>query len=304
MGHNHSGHNHHHDAKGKKLFITILLNIFITVAQIIGGLLSGSLALISDAMHNFSDVMALVISWIADKIARRKYSKKQTFGFKRAEILAALINIVTIIFIAVKILIEAITRFGNPVEVTGLIVILLAGFSIIMNGASVLIIKKDAKNNMNIKSAYLHLFSDMLTSIAVMIGGIITMAFKIYWIDSLISILIAVYLIYSSLGLLFETLRILMQFTPKNLDVDEIASEIENDELIKAVHHMHIWKLTDSEIYLEARICFNEDYKISQCQERIITIKKTLNEKYKITHVTFEYENHNHNDMVRVLDER
>ncbi len=201
---NHS--HHHHHGGGKRIGITILLNLFITVSQVIGGFMSGSLSLLTDAAHNFSDVIALVISYIANKLSGKKYTTNKTFGFKRAEIIAALINVISIIVIAILIFIEAIERIGQTPEIKGVMVMALASLSILLNGASVLIIQKDAKDNINIKSAYLHLFSDMLTSIAVLIGGALMYNYQMYWVDTLLSIGIAIYLIYVSIQMLLETL--------------------------------------------------------------------------------------------------
>jgi len=172
MGHSHTHHNHT-QLKGKPLVISIFLNIAITVAQIIGGLLSGSLALLSDALHNFTDVLSLIVSYIANILSRKDASIDKTFGYKRAEILAAFINASTLIIIAVLLIIESIKRFTNPETIESILVIWLSILGIIANGISVLLLKKDANVNMNMRSAYLHLLTDMLASVAVLIGGLL-----------------------------------------------------------------------------------------------------------------------------------
>ena len=151
MNHNHQhgghAHAHHHpDLKGKKLGVSILLNILITIAQVVGGLMSGSLSLLSDAMHNFSDVVALVISYIADRLTKRKFTPEQTFGYKRAEIIAALINAASLIAISLLLVREAIVRFNHPIEIESTWVIVLAAMSILVNGGSVLLLKKESKD--------------------------------------------------------------------------------------------------------------------------------------------------------------
>ena len=304
MEHSHSHHGHDHgDLKGKRLGITIILNLIITISQVIGGLVSGSLSLLSDAAHNFSDVIALIISWIADRLTHKKYSTKQTYGYKRAEVIAALINVVTIIVIAINIFIEGISRLIEPQEITGLTVILLAGLSIVVNGLSVLIIKGDAENNMNMRSAYLHLFSDMLTSIAVLIGGIMMYYFKVFWIDGVISLVIAAYLMFTSAKLLFETLRVLMQFTPSHLDLDHIKSEIETLEYVENIHHVHVWQLTDDDIHFSAHISFVDDLSLSEVGDYLENVKKLMLEKYNVGHSTFEAEYQRCKDTL-ILDER
>ncbi len=304
MEHNHSHHGHDHgDLKGKRLGVTIILNLIITISQVIGGLVSGSLSLLSDAAHNFSDVIALIISWIADRLTHKKYSTKQTYGYKRAEVIAALINVVTIIVIAINIFIEGISRLIEPQEITGLTVILLAGLSIVVNGLSVLIIKGDAENNMNMRSAYLHLFSDMLTSIAVLIGGIMMYYFKVFWIDGVISLVIAGYLLFTSAKLLFETLRVLMQFTPSHLDLDHIKSEIESLDYVENIHHVHVWQLTDDDIHFSAHISFVDDLSLSEVGDYLDYVKKLMRGKYSVGHSTFEAEYQRCKDTL-VLDER
>jgi len=170
--HNHS-HTHHGDLKGRNLLISILLNILITVAQIIGGLVSGSLSLLSDALHNSSDVISLVISYVAIKLSKKSASLHKTFGYKRADILAAFINAATLVVVALFLIIEAVKRFQNPQEIESNLVIWLSLLGILANGFSVLLLKRDAESNMNMKSAYLHLFTDMLASVAVLIGGLL-----------------------------------------------------------------------------------------------------------------------------------
>ncbi|NPA35763.1 MAG: cation transporter, partial [Chlorobi bacterium] len=170
MSHDHHHHNHG-EIRGTRLFLTVVLNAGITIAELAGGIISGSISLISDAIHNFSDVLSLMISYTANKLSKRDATEKYTFGFKRSEILAAFINSSTLIVLAFYILYEAVLRFIEPVEVSANLVIWLAFGSILVNGLSVLFIKNDAHGNMNIKSAYLHLLGDMLTSVAVMAGG-------------------------------------------------------------------------------------------------------------------------------------
>lgn len=286
MGHEH----HHHEVEGKNLFFTILLNAGISLAELIGGIISGSISLISDAIHNFSDVLSLVISYIANKLAKREATEKHTFGFRRSEIIAAFLNSATLIVLAFYILYEAVQRFINPIEISSNLVIWLALGSIVVNGLSVLFIKKDAEGNMNMKSAYLHLFGDMMTSIAVLIGGILMKYFQIYWIDPVFSILIALYLLYLSWDIFKSSLKIIMQFTPDNIDVKAIAKDISNIDEVKNIHHIHIWQIDEHDIMFEAHIDLNDDIKITEFEEVLESIKNYLHEKYEIHHVTLQPE--------------
>ena len=284
------GHEHHHEVEGRNLFFTILLNAGISLAELIGGIISGSISLISDAIHNFSDVLSLIISYVANKLSKRDATEKHTFGFKRSEIIAAFLNSATLIVLAFFILYEAVERLINPVEISGNLVIWLALGSILVNGLSVLFIQKDAEGNMNMKSAYLHLFGDMMTSIAVLIGGILMKYFHIYWIDPVFSILIAIYLIYLSWHIFLSSLKIIMQFTPDNLDINEIAKDIHNISGVKNIHHIHIWQINEHDIMFEAHIDMEKDIKITQFEEILVSVKKYLHDKYDIHHVTLQPE--------------
>jgi cobalt-zinc-cadmium efflux system protein len=294
-------HHHHHDVSGKNLFITIVLNVIITVSQIIGGIFSGSLALLSDAMHNFSDVMALVIAYVAHRLAARESTNERTFGYKRAEIIAALFNASVLIGIAVFLIIEAFHKFYHPEAINSVWVIGLGLLSIVLNAASVLLIKDDAHGNMNIKAAYLHLLTDVMTSVAVVGGGVLMYYFGLFWIDPLISALIALYLIWASFGLVMESSAVLMQFTPKGIDIDEIAAFIEQNEKIKNVHHMHVWKLDDHRIHLEAHLDFNEDLRISESNAVIENLEHKLHDNFEIEHTTFQCEYNRDDNKNRIV---
>ncbi len=304
MGNNHHAYHDHGDLSVKKLGFSIILNIIIALAQVIGSFISGSLSLLSDALHNFSDVISLIISYIANRLAKKKYTQKQTFGYKRAEVIAALINASTLLVVAVMLAQEAISRFNQPVVIETSWVIALATLSIFVNGGSVLLLKHDASENMNIRSAYLHLFSDMITSIAVLLGGIAMYFFKIFWVDSILSILIVVYLVYLSWGLLMQTLRILMQFTPPDIDLKAIENEILRFPLIENIHHVHVWQLSDKEIHLEAHIDFSIDLKLSKATEITRQVVKLLKDKFEITHAILQPEIGSGDSKQIIVDDR
>lgn len=287
------GHDHKHDhgnLKGRNLGIAILLNVGITVAQVVGGFISGSLALLSDALHNFSDVLALVISWFASKLAGRKQTARQTFGYKRAEILAALINAVSLIVIAFFLLKEAVERLGEPQEIQSGLVMILGGLSIVLNGASVLLVMKDAKNNINMRSAYLHLLSDMISSIAVVLGGFVMYMWEVSWVDSILSIAIALYLVYSSWGLIVESVRIIMQFAPIHINLEEVQQKIKLVKKVKNIHHVHVWQLDDKQVNFEAHVSFNEDLNLSEVNKVLHEIEHILHDDFEINHVTLQPE--------------
>ncbi len=292
MSHSHShNHSHHYpDLKGRPLVISIFLNIIITVAQVIGGLLSGSLALLSDALHNFTDVLSLIVSYIANILSKKDASISKTFGYKRAEILAAFINSSTLIIIAIILIIEAIKRFQNPQEIESDLVIWLSLLGIIANGISVLLLKKDSEINMNMKSAYLHLLTDMMASVAVLIGGLLMKFYQMFWVDSVLTLAIALYLIWVGYDLLKNSFKVLMLFTPEDIQVKDIVKELQQLIDVKNVHHVHIWQLNENEIHLEAHIDFNEDISLSQFNVILQDIEKLLLYKFEINHINIQPE--------------
>ena len=293
-------HHHHHEVTGKNLFITIILNVIITTAQIIGGVISGSLALLSDALHNFSDVMALLIAWWANKVSSRSSSAEKTFGYKRAEIVAALFNASVLAGIGVYLIVEGIAKFIHPEVIDSDIVIYLAILGIIFNFGSVLLIQKDAHDNLNMKAAYLHMISDVMTSVAVLIGGLGMKYFGAFWIDPLITIAIALYLIQTSFSLIKETTAILMQFSPKHLHVKDIEGIVLEFAEIKNLHHVHLWRLNDKEIHLEAHIDFKNDVPLSEATCIVEAIEEELEEHFGIAHVTLqaEFDKDDHKDLI------
>ena len=286
-----SHHHHHPTLTGKNLLISIVLNIIITVFQAIGGFLSGSLALLSDAVHNFSDVISLIISYVANKLSHKKQQNiHQTFGYKRAEIIAAFINAATLIIIAIFLGIEAVERFFNPKIIASDLVIWLALLGIAVNGFSVLLLKKDASHNLNMKSAYLHLLTDMLTSVAVLVGGLLMQFYQIFWIDAVLTLLISIYLIYISWSVLIDALKILMLFAPKHININKVVSAVLQVEGIKNIHHVHIWQLNDHDCHFEAHIEFKNNIQLSEFDEVCKKIEEILAEKFHIYHSNLQPE--------------
>jgi cobalt-zinc-cadmium efflux system protein len=286
---NHS-HIHKHEVKGKNLVFSILLNLVITIAQIIGGVVSGSFALISDALHNFSDVLSLLFSLFANKLSRRKASLDQTFGYKRAELIAAFVNAITLIVVAFILIYEAILRFFHPEPIQSTIVIWLALLGIVVNGGSVLLIKKDSEHNLNMKSAYLHLLTDMMASVAVLVGGILMHFYGWFWVDSIMTMLIAFYLIYVSYDLIKTSTKMLMLFTPDHINITDIVREVHKIEGVSKLHHIHVWHLNDDELHLEAHLDCSEDIKMSDFNILLDEIEAVLFREFQINHINIQPE--------------
>ena len=281
---------HKHEVKGNNLLFTIVLNSVITVAQVIGGIISGSLALISDALHNFSDVISLIFSLAAHKLSRRKASTSQTFGFKRAELIAAFINASTLIIVAFILIYHAVIKLMNPLPIESNLVIWLALLGIGVNGFSVLLLHKEAAHNLNMKSAYLHLLTDMMASVAVLIGGLLMKYYQIYWVDSVMTLLIAVYLIIVGFDLFLKSTKILMLFTPDYIDIKEIVREVHKIDGVGKLHHIHVWNLNEEELHLEAHLDCSEDIKMSEFNDLLHEIEEVLYEKFNINHVNIQPE--------------
>ena len=289
MSHNHI-HIHKHKVKGTNLLISILLNVVITIAQIIGGIVSGSLALISDALHNFSDVLSLVFSLVAHKLSRRKATINQTFGLKRSELLAAFVNAATLIIVAFILIYGAINRLIDPQEIESNLVIWLALLGILVNGFSVILLKKDADHNLNMKSAYLHLLTDMMASVAVLVGGLLMKFYGWYWVDSVMTILIAVYLIIVGSDLIKKSTKMLMLFTPEGIDIKEVVREVHKISGVGKLHHIHIWHLNEEEIHLEAHLECSEDFTLTEFDALLNKIELLVFEKFGINHITIQPE--------------
>jgi cobalt-zinc-cadmium efflux system protein len=281
---------HKHEVKGRNLIFSIILNLLITIAQVIGGFISGSLALISDALHNFSDVITLIFSLIANKLSRRKASIDHTFGFKRAELIAAFVNAATLIIVAFFLIYGAIERFYNPHIIKSGLVIWMALLGIVVNGISALMLKKDAEHNLNMKSAYLHLFTDMLASVAVLVGGLLMKYFGWFWVDSVMTILIAVYLIVVGIDLLKTSTKMLMLFTPEHINIKEIVREVHKIRGVGKLHHIHVWHLNDDELHLEAHLDCSEDIKMSEFNNLLHQIEQVLFTQFHINHINIQPE--------------
>lgn len=230
----------------------------------------------SDALHNFSDVVSLIISYIASVLSEKKASLDKSYGYKRAEILAAFINAISLIAIAIFLIIEAVERLNSPVVINSDIVIYFALASILFNLLSVILLHNDSKDSMNIKSAYLHLMTDVMTSIAVMMGGIMMKFYEIYWFDSVLSLIIAVYLVYSTIPLLRDSMKVLMQFSPSGVKLEDLADEISKIDGVESIHHIHIWRLNDASVMFEGHLEMSSDCKISDFQSKLKHVGEIL----------------------------
>jgi cobalt-zinc-cadmium efflux system protein len=294
LNHDHQ-HKHHQelperDSTEKNLLFSTLLNLTVAVAEVIGGLFSNSLALISDALHNLGDTSALFIAYLANLISKKDHTHKKTFGYKRIEILAALFNAVILAVIIVYLFVEAFHRLKNPEPVKGLVMFIVALVGFLANLASVVILKKHSGKNINIRAAYLHLIGDTVSSVVVIITAVLIYFFNLYWIDPLVTFILGFYLLKETYLILKEAVDILMQGTPPGLDLLEVKSALESIEEIDNIHHVHAWNLNDQDIHFECHVDLKSDLKISEIEDIKIQIQVILKNQFNISHVTVQYE--------------
>lgn len=271
----------------RRMIISFALNMGIALVEIIGGIVSRSLALFSDSLHNFSDSMSILTSYIAIKIGEREKNEKYTFGYKRAEILVAFVNSEILVGVALFLIVEAYKRFKTPEPINGPLMFSVALIGFLANLISVLLLHEHSHENINVRSAYLHLLSDTLSSVAVVLGGIAIIKWNAIWVDPLLSALISIYILREAYEILKESVEVLMEASP-NLDFNEIKREIESIPGVKNAHHFHAWRVGEKEVHFECHVEVN-DMLISEAQQIIDVIAERLR-RFGITHVTVQLE--------------
>ncbi len=274
---------------GRNLILSILLNSIIVGGEITAGILSNSLALISDALHNFSDLISLILSLFAVKMSHWKATPNKTYGYLRAEIIVAFINSSALVIIGIYIIYEAVGRLLNPEPVLGTWVIIVASVSFLANTISTYLLHKNSKEDLNAKTAYLHMFYDSLNSSLVIAAGVLIYYFKWYLLDPLFSILIGLFIIKSGWDVVLETVNILSEGTPKHIDMTEVAEFISSFPEVKHIHHLHIWSISSKMNALSVHVVV-EDQAISKGYLIIDKIEKALNDKFGIDHPTIQLE--------------
>ena len=299
-------HHHHADASSMKVgsFLgATLLNLGITAAEVAGGLISGSLALLSDALHNFSDGFSLVLSYAAFKVSGRARNRRKTFGYKRAGILAAMINSILLISVSVFLLQEAVVRLFHPSEVQGGVVIILAIVGVLGNLFSVLLLHRDSRKSLNVRAVYLHLLGDLMASFGVIAGGVFILVFHLNWIDPVVSILISLYIFTQVWGIMKKSFNILMQGAPEDFSVAEIEAVVRRVDQVFNIHHVHIWSLDEHELFLEAHLNLVQDLPVSETSEILNSISQILHDTFGIEHTTFQVEYQSCPGVGAIVDE-
>jgi len=284
----------------KNLTISIILNFLISVIEFTAGIFSNSLALVSDALHNFSDMFSLVLSLAAVRMSKWKANPVKSYGYIRAEIIAAFINSIALVVVGIYIFYEAAHKIFVPEQVAGKTIIIVASFTFIANIFSTLLLHKHSGENLNAKSAYLHLLFDCINSLLVVAAGIFIWLYNWTILDPIFSIVIGIFIIKSGWNLILETVNILNEGTPKEINSEEVTRFIAEFPDVKEVHHVHIWSLSSTFIALSAHVVV-EDQLLSKGYLITHRLEKALEEKFGIGHPTIQLEAYMDKDQKDVI---
>lgn len=293
--HDHSHHGHHHHGPvtitnlNKAFVIGIVLNLAYVLIQVIIGLRINSLSILSDAGHNFLDVAGLALAMVAFKLTKSKSTEKYTYGYRKASILISLLNAVILLISIGAIAYEAAFRFKYPQPLPGITIAIIAAIGIFINGISAFMFFRDKDSDINVKSAFLHLASDALVSLGLVVGGVIIYYTHLYWIDPLLSIIICLVIIASTWNLLKDSLRLSLDGVPENVDLQKLKDAALKIKGINDIHHLHVWAISTTKNALTAHIVLDDNISMQQSQE----IKEKLKHDFEhlnIHHVTLETE--------------
>jgi len=278
-----------HPSTQRNMLVVLSITAGIMIAEIIGGLLANSLALLSDAGHMLTDILALGLSLAAMRFARKPPTPEKTFGFYRLEILAAFFNGMLLLFISLYIFYEAYHRLVDPREIKGLFMLLVAAIGLLANGVGIVILRKSAHTSLNVRSALFHLVGDTVSSVGVIVGGTIIIYTGWYVVDPIISILIGGLILRGAYSLVRESIDILLEATPKEIDVEEMIGDLVRIAGVKEVHHLHVWTIT-SGIYAMSSHMVIDDLLTSKSSQILEEIEKLLQDKYSMEHITIQFE--------------
>lgn len=285
-------HSHQHDTEqmgDRRLVLAIAVNVLLTAAQVVGGLLSGSLSLVADALHNLNDASALGLALIARRVARRPADRLRTFGYRKAEVIGALVNTTTLILVGLYLIYEAVARFFSPQPIDGWIMVIVASIALVVDLATALLTYTMAKTNLNIKAAFVHNVVDALGSLAVIVVGILILVFDWYIADLIATLLLASYILVQGYRLMSESVRILMDSVPADVNLEELAARMITLDGVQDVHHIHIWQLDEHRRALEAHVVTSST-DLSEFERVKYSLKRVLNEEFSISHTTLEFE--------------
>ena len=274
---------------GRNLLASILMNVVITVAEVAGGLVSGSLALLADAMHNATDTLSGALAYWTMRIGRRAHDVQHTFGYRRAEILSAGVNAGAMVVIALILFREAYERFLHPATVRSGIMFAVAVVGLAANLVSVMLLHRLAGESLNVRGAYLHLLSDTLSSVGVVVGAFVMSVWHVAWVDPLCTVLVAAWVLKEAFAVVREAGEILMERAPRGLELAQIDADIRSLPHVQDLHHVHVWQLCDSETMFEGHVNV-DDISVRDTGPVREQIQELLQEKYGITHTTLQFE--------------
>jgi len=290
----HDAHRHDRHAHGpsaaagdRRVGAAIALNLILSLSQIAGGIVSGSIALIADAMHNLSDVLALVLAFAARRIARRAATPAMSFGYARAEVVAALVNYTTLVLVSVWLAGEAVVRLLDPPEVTGWVVVVLALLAFAVNGGTTLLTWRMARDSVNIRAAFLHNLTDAATSLAVALGGALILLFGWRYVDPLVTLGISAWILVHSLRAAGPVVRILMLGAPEGGDVAALSGRIADIPGVAGMHHLHWWQIDERRSSVEAHVVVAEGADAAEVTARV---RHVLATEFGVAHATLQAE--------------
>lgn len=285
-------HDHAHGAENLsdgRLWLAIALNLLLTVVQIVAGIFSGSLALLADALHNFNDCASLVIALVARRIARRPSDEWRTFGYRRAEIIGALINLTILVIVGLYLVYEAVLRLVQQEPIDGWVVVIVASVALVVDVITAVMLLAMSRGNLNLRTAFLHNLGDALTSVGVIIAGVAILWWDAFWVDTVVTFVIAAYILWQSLSLMGRSIHILMESVPTDVALDDVIAELHRIPEVSEVHHVHIWELDEHHRALEAHVVV-ADVHLTSWPEIKREVKRRLCETFRIEHSTLEFE--------------
>ena len=289
--HAHGHRHHHHEGDSlRSLTLALVLNAAYTLVEVVAALFAGSLTLLADAGHNLSDVVALGVAAGAVLLARRPATPNRSFGLLRAEIIAALVNAVSLIVIAIIVFVGAVRRFADPPDVPGGWLIAVAALGLAVNAVGAAAVFRRDRRDLNLRAAYVHLVGDALGSIAVIVTGLVIVLTGWPYADPIAGVLIGVYLVVSSWGVLRDSTLVLMEATPRGLDAEKIAAAILEQDCVVQVHDLHVWEITSDFPSLSAHVLVREG---DDCHATRRSIERMLTDRFGITHTTLQVD-HEH----------
>ena len=281
---------HHHEARTDKgLWVAVSINLLLTFVQVVGGVISGSLSLVADALHNLSDAASLGIALFAKAIGRKPADQYKSFGYQRAEIVAALMNLTILLVVSIYLLFEAFWRIAEPREVSGWIIVVVAGGALFIDIATAYITYGMSKDSLNMKAAFLHNLADALGSIGVILAGALIIMYQLYWVDTLIAFVISGFVFWQAIKLLPKTIHILMEGTPEDLSSVDIKLAMEKIDLVEDVHHIHVWNIDEHRVALEAHVVVSAS-ELRDVEFIKASLKEMLSLNFNINHSTLEFE--------------